>query len=165
MWRADSLEKTLMLEKIEGRRRKGWQRMRWLHSIIDSMDVSLSKLQEMVKDREARWSAVPGVTKSQTQLSDWITAKEGLPFVPLSPTSPIKWAHRRRWPSASQEERPHKHLTVQIPWFQASSWQNCETIDTCCLSHPVCGICYGSPSWQRHLGTLPFLLQNKWEPV
>ena len=86
MWRTDSFEKTLMQRKIEGRRRRGWQGMRWLDGITDSTVMSLSKLQELAIDREAWRAAVHVVAKSQTQLSDWTELRTFIHYEQYMPT-------------------------------------------------------------------------------
>ena len=91
MWRTDSFEKTLMLGKTEGRRRRGWQRMRWLDGITDSMDMSLSKLRDMVMDREAWGAAVHGVAKSRTRLSNWTELRFVTAFLPRGKCLLISW--------------------------------------------------------------------------
>ena len=122
MWRANSLEKILMLGKIEGRRRRGWQKMRMLGGITDSMDMSLNKVQEMVKDGEVWRVAVHGVAKSQIQLRDWTTTT-------------WMFCHLERWKKSKCDDLERKGWVVWF-WLQPGSdrWahRRLSGISLCC---------------------------------
>ena len=124
MWRVDSLEKTLMLGKMEGRRRRGRHRMKCLDGITDSMDMSLSKLWEMVKDRETSRAAVHAVTKSRTRLSDWTATGANVNFIQNHPYRHTQknfnqiwalWGHSyKKWTTTEGLGLPWKILILWV---------------------------------------------------
>ena len=128
MWRTDSLEKTLMLGKIDGGRRRGWRRMRRLDGITDSMDMSLSRLQKLVMDREARHAAAHGVAKSQTRLSDWTELLDNHLFS-LGLNLPI-YKTRQLAPMTSLTAsflKIHASVFLETPFPFLKYWMYCDT--------------------------------------
>ena len=161
MQRVDSLEKTLMLGGIRGRRRRGWQRMRWLDGITDSMDMSLGELQELVMDREAWRAAIHGVTKSRTQLSDW-TELNWTPILithlpatfPSRPDLPswiwyCEWHHYLAYPFM----RTWSYLSLVFPSHSLS--QHASPVDsTSCISPTPIALFLSHPSFTALVSVL-----------
>ena len=126
MQRTDSLEKTLIMGKTEGRRRRGWQRMRWLDGIIDSMDMSLSKLLVIVKDREAACAVAHSVPKSQTHLSNWtITVEKIMETCPLITTQEVAEELNINHSTAIQHLKQIEKFNKWVPHELTVSQKSC----------------------------------------